>query len=189
MSQQTHASSPPDRLHALDALRGFALLLGVAFHATLSFVPGMPKGLWAMNDNSPSPFLADAGFVAHSFRMLLFFFIAGYFARLMHQRLGTAGFWANRAKRIGVPMVVGWFLLFPTIVFVWQWGLHKVFNGVLPAPPEMPKTFGALPLFHLWFLYQLLWLYAGALLIRAAVAKLDREQRLRRLVDLSLIHI
>ena len=178
----THTSSP-DRLHALDALRGFALLLGVAFHATLSFVPGMPKGLWAMNDNAPSAFLADAGFVAHSFRMLLFFFIAGYFARLMHQRLGTAGFWANRAKRIGVPMVVGWFLLFPTILFIWYLGMQKVFNGAPPAPPEMPKTFGALPLFHLWFLYQLLWLYAGALLIRAAVARLDREQRLRRLVD------
>ena len=29
------------RLHALDAVRGFALLLGVAFHAALSFMPGM----------------------------------------------------------------------------------------------------------------------------------------------------
>jgi len=28
-----------NRLHALDAVRGFALLLGVAFHAALSFMP------------------------------------------------------------------------------------------------------------------------------------------------------
>ena len=42
------------RLHALDAVRGFALLLGVAFHAALSFMPGWPPGIWAMNDNSPS---------------------------------------------------------------------------------------------------------------------------------------
>ncbi|MEH0165053.1 ATP-binding cassette domain-containing protein [Roseateles microcysteis] len=180
-------ASTSERLHALDALRGFALLLGVAFHATLSFLPDMPKGLWAMNDNSPSAFLADAGFVAHSFRMLLFFFIAGYFARLLHQRAGTAGFWANRGKRIAVPMIVGWLLLFPAIIFVWYLGLQKMFNGAPPAPPEMGKEFGALPLFHLWFLYQLLWLYAGALLIRGLVAKLDPRETLRALADKAVV--
>ena len=71
------------RLHALDAVRGFALLLGVAFHAALSFMPGWPPGIWAMNDNSPSQFLSDAAFVTHIFRMSLFFFIAGYFGRLL----------------------------------------------------------------------------------------------------------
>lgn len=176
-----------DRLHALDALRGFALMLGVAFHATLSFVPGMPPGLWAMNDTSSSPLLADAGFVAHSFRMLLFFFIAGYFARQLHQRLGTAGFWANRGKRIAVPLVVGWLLLFPAIIFVWYLGMQKVFHGAPPAPPEMPKAFGALPLFHLWFLYQLMCQYAAALAIRSIVAKLDRGQALRRLIDRAVL--
>jgi ABC-type multidrug transport system ATPase subunit/peptidoglycan/LPS O-acetylase OafA/YrhL len=170
-----------ERLHALDAVRSFALLLGVAFHAALSFIPGMPPGLWAMNDNSPSPLLADASFVAHSFRMTLFFFIAGFFARLLHQRLGTRGFWANRGKRIAVPLVVGWMLIFPAIAFVWYLGLQKVFNGAPPAMPEMPKTPGAFPLTHLWFLYQLLWLYAGALLARALLVRLDPGQALRRL--------
>ncbi|WP_457390535.1 ATP-binding cassette domain-containing protein [Roseateles sp. P5_E1] len=172
-----------ERLHALDAVRSFALLLGVAFHASMSFIPGIPKGLWAMSDNSPSAFLGDAAFVAHSFRMTLFFFIAGYFARLQHQKLGTAGFWLNRGKRIAVPLVVGWPLMFVAIIFVWGAGMQKVFNGAPPAPPEMPKTFGALPLFHLWFLYQLLWLYAGALLLRSAIAALDRGQVLRGWVD------
>lgn len=172
-----------ERLHALDAVRSFALLLGVAFHAALSFIPGMPPGLWAMNDHSPSPFLADASFVAHSFRMTLFFFIAGYFARQLHQRLGTRGFWANRGQRIAVPLVVGWLLLFPAIAFVWYLGLQKVFHGAPPAMPEMPKAAGTFPLTHLWFLYQLLWLYAGTLLLRGAVARLDRGQGLRGLVD------
>jgi len=169
MTPQHHG----ERLHALDALRSFALLLGVAFHATLSFVPGMPPGLWAMVDNSPSPFLADAGFVAHSFRMTLFFFIAGFFARMLHQRLGTRGFWADRARRIGIPLVVGWMLLFPAIAFVWHLGLQKLFHGAPPAMPEMPSQPGAFPLTHLWFLYQLLWLYAGALLLRGVVVRFD----------------
>jgi len=172
-----------ERLHALDAVRSFALLLGVAFHASMSFLPGIPKGMWAMSDNSPSAFLGDAGFVAHSFRMTLFFFIAGYFARLLHGKLGTAGFWANRGKRIAVPMIVGWPLLFVAIIFVWGLGMQKVFNGAPPAPPEMSKELGALPLFHLWFLYQLLWLYAGALGVRAVVAALDKQQVLRGLID------
>ena len=94
------------RLHALDAVRGFALLLGVAFHAALSFMPGWPPGIWAMNDSSPSAALSDAAFVSHLFRMTLFFFIAGFFARLLHQKLGTAGFWKNRLMRIGVPQNV-----------------------------------------------------------------------------------
>ncbi|MFG6412626.1 ATP-binding cassette domain-containing protein [Roseateles sp. DC23W] len=172
-----------ERLHALDAVRSFALLLGVAFHAMLSFIPGMPPGLWAMVDNSPSPFLADASFVAHSFRMTLFFFIAGFFARLLHQRLGTKGFWANRAQRIAVPLVVGWLLLFPAIGFVWHLGLQQVFNGAPPAMPEMLKAPGAFPLTHLWFLYQLLWLYAGALLVRGILIRLGPGQAVRRVVD------
>ncbi|MDR7270137.1 ABC-type multidrug transport system ATPase subunit/peptidoglycan/LPS O-acetylase OafA/YrhL [Pelomonas saccharophila] len=172
-----------ERLHALDAVRSFALLLGVAFHAMLSFIPGMPPGLWAMVDNSPSPFLADVSFVAHSFRMTLFFFIAGFFARGLHQRLGTGGFWANRGKRIAVPMVVGWLLSFPAIILVWTLGAMKLFHGAPPAPPEMPKAIGALPLFHLWFLYQLLWLYAGTLIARSVIAKLDSHQAWRGLVD------
>ena len=87
----TTVHTDSQRLHALDAVRGFALLLGVAFHAMLSFIPGLPPGFWAMNDNSPSPLLADASFISHVFRMSLFFFIAGFFARLLHQKLGTAG--------------------------------------------------------------------------------------------------
>ena len=172
-----------NRLHALDAVRGFALLLGVAFHAALSFMPGWPPGIWAMVDNSPSQFLSDAGFVAHIFRMSLFFFIAGFFARMMFHKQGAGGFWANRAKRIAVPLVVGWVVLFPLIMWVWSLGLTKVFNGQVPPMPEFPKTAGAFPLTHLWFLYELLVLYAGVLAVRALVVRFDGAHRLRHLVD------
>src|SRR5687768_6284934 len=128
MTTSNHSAvgqAPADRLHALDAVRGFALLLGVAFHAALSFMPNWPPGLWAASDNSPSPFLSDAAFVTHIFRMSLFFFIAGFFARVMHQKLGTRGFWTNRAKRIAVPLVIGWMILFPAIAVVWTLGFAK----------------------------------------------------------------
>jgi ABC-type multidrug transport system ATPase subunit/peptidoglycan/LPS O-acetylase OafA/YrhL len=171
------------RLHSLDAVRGFALLLGVAFHAALSFMPGWPPGIWAMNDNSPSQFLSDASFVTHIFRMSLFFFIAGYFGRLLYQRLGARGFWTNRAKRIAVPLVAGWVVFFPLVAFIWTVGVTKVFGGTLPPMPEMPKVPGAFPLSYLWFLYQLLLIYVAVIAVRTLVARFDRNERLRGLVD------
>ena len=38
------ASENSERLQALDAVRGFALMAGVIFHATVSFLPS-PKGV------------------------------------------------------------------------------------------------------------------------------------------------
>jgi ABC-type multidrug transport system ATPase subunit/peptidoglycan/LPS O-acetylase OafA/YrhL len=172
------------RLHALDAVRGFALLLGVAFHAALSFMPGLPPGFWAMSDNSTSAFLGDASLVAHIFRMSLFFFIAGFFGRMLFHKLGARGFWANRAKRIAVPLVAGWVILTPVIFAVWSWGAHQVFNGNPPPPPPMPAGF--FPLWHLWFLYQLLILYVVVYAIRALVVHLDVKHTLRNRVDAAV---
>ena len=176
--------SSGERLHALDAVRGFALLLGVAFHATLSFLPGIPPGIWSMVDNSPSPLLSDAGFVAHIFRMSLFFFIAGFFARMLYHKLGKRGFWANRALRIGVPLVVGWIILWPIIVAIWSAGMNKFFGGHVPAMPPMPTVPGAFPLTHLWFLYQLLLLYVAVTVVRAFIVPFDRAGRVRCFVDM-----
>jgi ABC-type multidrug transport system ATPase subunit/peptidoglycan/LPS O-acetylase OafA/YrhL len=169
------------RLHALDAVRGFALLIGVAFHAALSFMPGWPPGIWAMVDNSPSQFLGDAAFVTHIFRMSLFFFIAGFFGRMLYHKLGARGFWKNRGTRIAIPLVAGWIVLFPAIAFVWGKGLAKLLGGPPPAPPPMPDDF--FPLTHLWFLYLLLLLYVAVIAVRAIVVRLDPAQKLRSLVD------
>jgi ABC-type multidrug transport system ATPase subunit/peptidoglycan/LPS O-acetylase OafA/YrhL len=136
-----------------------------------------------MVDNSPSPFLADAAFVAHIFRMSLFFLLAGFFARLLHQRLGSGGFWKNRLLRIAVPLVIGWVVLYPLITWIWIAGVTKSFGGNPPPMPEMPKAFGTFPLAHLWFLYQLLQLYAVTLLVRALVVRIDRSRKLRGAVD------
>jgi ABC-type multidrug transport system ATPase subunit/peptidoglycan/LPS O-acetylase OafA/YrhL len=177
-----------DRLHALDAVRAFALTLGILFHAGFSFLPGMPPGLWAMVDSSPSTTVAVVLFTAHIFRMSLFFFMAGFFGRMMFDRKGASGFWRDRLKRILVPLVVGWMLLFPAIAAVWVWGLTKTFGGDLPAggamPPPPPGWF---PLTHLWFLYYLLIIYVLAVSGRAAIVAFDRQSRLRRGID-AVVH-
>ncbi len=177
--------STNDRLHALDAVRAFALLLGVVFHAGFSFLPGLIPGLWAFNDSSPSVTISVLLFTSHIFRMSLFFFIAGFFARMMFERKGARSFWSNRSKRILLPLVAGWVVIFPALAAVWIWGLTKTFGGALPAAPAdapAPPP-GAFPLTHLWFLYYLLVLYAIVVLCRTIGVRLDRGGSIRGFAD------
>ena len=77
------------RWHGLDAVRGFALIAGVVLHATMSFLPG-PQ-LWLVADASRSTTLSVAFFTIHMARMTLFFVLAGFFGRVVRERIGTAG--------------------------------------------------------------------------------------------------
>ena len=177
--------STNQRLHALDAVRAFALLLGVVFHAGFSFIPGMPPGIWAMVDTSTSPVVSTLLFTSHIFRMTLFFFIAGFFARMMFHRHGARGFWIDRGKRILVPLVVGWIVLAPVMGVIWIWGLTKTFGGTLPAPPAdmPPPPAAAFQFMHLWFLYYLLLLYVLVIGLRSAIVAIDRGGVIRHAMD------
>ncbi len=173
-----------ERLHALDATRGFVLLLGVIFHATVSFLPA-PKGvaLWIVMDSQRSLALALVFFVSHIFRMTTFFVIAGFFAHMSFHKKGVRGFILDRLKRIGIPLIVGQPILFALIVAATIWGAAVMAHGgPLPKAPAYPG-FPAFPLTHLWFLYVLLLLYAATLALRGMVVLFDRSGRLRAMAD------
>lgn len=167
-----------ERLHALDAVRAGALLLGVAFHATLSFLPGLQ--IWVVRD-VPSEALGTFFFVAHIFRMAAFFVIAGYFGRMLLHKRGTAGFVRNRATRIALPLTVFWPIVMTGIVACFIWGaVTQAAGAPLPPPPPPPAfTASTFPLTHLWFLYLLLLFYAATLAIRGLVSLVDRSEWLR----------
>lgn len=171
---------PGERLHALDAVRAFALILGVFLHATMSFLPG--QQLWTVVDVDRSQVMGGTFFLLHIFRMSLFFFVAGFFARLSLEKRGTRGFVVDRLKRVGVPLVAGWPILFALIIAVAVWAALRT-TGKLPAPFSAPDTPGFFPLTHLWFLYVLLWLYTLALGVRWVVLQLDRSGALRARID------
>ena len=172
-----------NRLHALDAVRGFALLLGVAFHAALSFMPGWPPGIWAMIDNSPSQFLSDAAFVTHIFRMSLFFFIAGYFGRLLYQKLGARASGRTAPSASSIPLIVGWVILFPLIGFIWIIGHHQGLRRHAAADARRCRRPGRLsahaPVVPLSAAADVRGGHRGPRL----VARLDPAQKLRGLVD------
>jgi len=172
-----------ERLHALDAVRGFALLLGIAFHATMSFL-NSPHQMWLVMDKSPSTTLTVVFFVSHIFRMATFFLIAGFFAHLMFHRRGERGFIRDRLRRIGLPLVVGWPILLAAIIACAAWGAFVMTGKVPDAPPPDPNPPPlAFPLTHLWFLYVLLWFYATTVLARRLIERLDAQGRFRARLD------
>jgi glucans biosynthesis protein C len=177
------AETSTGRLHALDAVRAGALLLGVAFHAALPYLPG-PQ-LWMVRD-APNEGIGIFFYVSHLFRMTLFFVIAGFFGRMLLQRRGTRGFVANRTKRIMLPLFVFWPIVISGIVACMIWGAAAMNGGTLPAkaPPPPAITPDTFPLTHLWFLYLLILFYAAALALHGLAMLVDRDERLRtRIVD------
>jgi len=178
----TDVAPVPERLHALDAVRGFALLLGIVLHATMSFLPA-PTRVWMIQDSHPSFTLGVVFFVIHVFRMTTFFLIAGFFAHMSFHRRGTSGFIKDRLQRIALPLVVGWPILFAAMVAVTFWAANFPHGGPLPGPPRWPPVLPRFPLTHLWFLYVLLELYVAMLVLRTGVAWLDRNGRFRDRLD------
>jgi peptidoglycan/LPS O-acetylase OafA/YrhL len=164
-----------DRLHALDALRAFALLAGIALHATMSFFLPIPAA-----DSSQSVALGVTFYVIHVFRMSTFYLIAGFFAHLLLERRGLRGFVRDRARRIAAPMVVGWIVLAPPTILITFWGLARTFADGPPAafPDGLPEAPIGFPLTHLWFLYYLCIFYAAAIGLRALVRGLDGAGRI-----------
>jgi len=173
----TPVTSPPRaadrvRLDYLDATRAFALVLGILFHASLSFAPIFMG--WAVQDVSTSPLVSIFMAVSHSFRMETFFLLAGFFSHLTYHRKGAAEFVRSRVLRIVVPFVVGWFILRPLVVSGWVMGAASLRGDVDfgAGIRQGFKTLSTLPqgIFagsHLWFLYYLVMITALALVLRA----------------------
>ena len=172
-----------ERLHALDAVRAFALLLGIFYHATISFFPGF--AFWPIMDTHRSLGLADAGYVSHMFRMTTFFLLAGFFGHMVCKRIGMGAFAKQRAKRIGIPFLVGWPVLFTAFISVVIWAAYVQNGGSFPEnpPPQPPMTWKNFPLTHLWFLYVLAIFYVIMLGFRALMGMIDKNNALGKGMD------
>lgn len=180
------------RHHPMDALRAFALLLGVFFHAAESFCP--ERWSWAIVDVRAHWIASFFQHVVHAFRMPLFFVMAGFFAHLLIQQRGVRQFATQRLQRVVLPFALGWLLIVPLGVGLWIAGSQM--SGQYPALAaylriEAPQEAGALSavwdfyrsgaalregftLGHLWFLNQLIHLYLIFLVLRGAGGLLQR---------------
>ncbi len=172
---------PTQRWHDLDAVRALALLSGVLLHGVMSF---MQPRVWIVADSHTAGWADGLFYVIHIVRMTLFFVLAGFFARLMMQKKGVAGFVGNRCKRIALPLVVFWPLILAAIVV-----MAIVANAPAPGAPPVPPppapslSVATFPLTHLWFLYVLLLLYAGAVVVKLLTDLLHIGGFLGRMLD------
>lgn len=169
------------RWHDLDAVRAFALLLGVVLHGVMSF---MTPRIWIIADTVTGTGPNIAFYIIHIFRMTTFFVLAGFFARMMMEKRGVGGFIGNRLKRVAVPLVIFWPIVLATIIAVAIIANMPAPGAVAaPAPPPPAFNVATFPLTHLWFLYVLLLLYAGAILIKLVTDVLHVGGVLGRVLD------
>ncbi len=148
------------RLHYLDAVRAYALLLGIVYHASLSFLPIFIG--WAVMDISTSDWVSVFVFISHAFRLEVFFLIAGFFSCMTLQKVGIKGFLTSRFTRIVLPFLLGWILLRPLLVSGWIMGAESM-QGEANIIAALVTSFSdfkglSMSLFvgtHLWFLYYL----------------------------------
>lgn len=158
------------RYYGLDALRGGMMLLGIVLHGFGFYLVAPPMGLPTDHNTS---YVADLVFhFIHSFRMPLFFVLAGFFAALLEEKRGIWGMYRDRAARIVAPMLAAIVVILPpTTIFALDFMLSVRFGtrDLLPDPALLRQLAAELEaagfpvdgisIGHLWFLYFLCYFY------------------------------
>lgn len=159
-------SITPYRIHAFDGLRAVMMLLGVVVHTATTYTTVPLGDAWNFKDRHTN-FAFDVVLAwLHSFRMPVFFVMAGFFAALLVERRGRKVFTRDRAIRIGVPLVLGYLTLLPLT----EWGFfyaNQRAAGVSDPWRHFQGAHGVLgraDTGHLWFLYYLWFFYALSLM-------------------------
>jgi glucan biosynthesis protein C len=175
------------RYYGLDALRGAMMLLGIVLHAGGFYISSPPPQLAGMPNDHNTSYLFDLVFhFIHSFRMPLFFVLAGFFAALLVDKRGLWGTYKDRAARIFAPLVAATFTILPfTILFMLDF-LVAVRFGVMEIVPDRARVnqvgrelkaagFPAdqLSVGHLWFLLYLCYFYLLMPICRLLVSALE----------------
>lgn len=143
------------------------MLLGIVLHATIAYKI-KPLPTWPQDPGYQHWTFDYVYFLIHSFRMPLFFLIAGYFCRFLYYRIGEKAFVIHRVKRILIPFVFSIVLILPFTIFPFL-----VYRNSTVYPGDWNKIFtvswhqliGWNGMAHLWFLYYMLIYYAGVVLL------------------------
>ncbi|WP_299626644.1 acyltransferase family protein [uncultured Tenacibaculum sp.] len=161
-----------ERIHSLDALRAIMMLLGIVLHAALTYNITDHGNAWSIKDPNTTNLFSDfLVLLIHSFRMQIFFVVAGFFGAMLYYERQPIRMIKNRFSRIVLPLIVFLFLLWPFIVFAFNYtntvfshqenaldislGMYTSFSSVLPKSTS-----------HLWFLYYLSWITATVVIFK-----------------------
>jgi glucan biosynthesis protein C len=169
-----------ERIHSLDSLRAIMMLLGLVIHSALTYaVFDFGEG-WPLKDpfntNLSNDFIV---YFIHSFRMPIFFVVAGFFGSLLFYERNVLKMFNNRVSRIVFPFIVFLLLLWPFLIFAGNYtelifdGSNTAFNTV-GSYFSNPIIFIPQGTFHLWFLYYLSLITFSSLILGLIFKKLPR---------------
>ena len=176
----------PERYHGLDFTRAAMMSLGVVLHTALVY---MPEG-WIYTDPNTVEWSPMIVWFIHTFRMSAFFVMAGFFGAMLYQRRGVWKFLGHRFDRIAIPLVIGSLVLFP----IFSWSIGFAWTHVFMKPDDHGGAIGSIlatfkemdfgvdwlefSTMQLWFLYDLLWFYAAAVIVTPILTRLGPVSRL-----------
>lgn len=168
------AAGGSQRWHYLDQLRALLMLAGIPYHAGLVYASHATWIVASQDTIEPVTWLIQ---FSHTFRMPVFFLLAGLFGMLMLRRRGASAWWQERLRRIGVPLATSLVLVSPFLVAASAFSQGGG-ESVLPALLREIRNPSANWTVHLWFLIYLL-IYASGL---AALWRFRRALRLEQAV-------
>jgi fucose 4-O-acetylase-like acetyltransferase len=158
-----------NRLYALDNLRALMMWLGIVLHAAVNHLNGPMLVPW--RDIATSELADVLVAVIHVFRMPVFLILAGYFVALLVERRGARQMLSHRMRRIALPFVVFWPVVFVLMGMLAMLYAHRAERGYFGISADVVPTLPNAPLLstmHLWFLYQLI----GLVLLTFALLRL-----------------
>ena len=180
-----------ERMYFVDNLKVALTVLVIAHHVGQAYGP--TGGWWPIQESARADVLGPLFTVDRSFFMSLFFLISGYLMVASYDRHGPATFLRSRLVRLGVPLVLFFFLVIP----VQQYLCHRWTTDIAglsfaryyvdfyfgfgerpagwtgPAWPEL--NFG-----HLWYVEHLLILSVLYAILRVVFKRPVDADRARR---------
>ena len=127
----TETSPEERRRYDLDALRGFAMLLGIGLHVSLAFFPAQ---WWVQDRTYGIDGLYDEFLWAvHGFRMPVFFLMSGFFTTMLWRRRGLGSLLRHRLRRVALPLALGLVTIVPLVDWV---GERAIVSGAQASVAE-----------------------------------------------------
>ena len=119
-----------NRIYSFDSLRAIMMLLGLVLHSAITYQVVNEISTWPLKDSITH--ISNDYIVSciHTFRMQIFFLIAGFFGSMLFYERKPLKMIKNRTKRIVLPFIVFLFLLWPTVIFSFGYS-GLVFGGNL----------------------------------------------------------
>lgn len=173
--------SKTERLHSLDSLRAIMMMLGLVLHSAATY--SIDVGDWPISDPKTMSYSNDfiVGLI-HSFRMPIFFIVAGFFGSMLFYERTPLKMIKNRISRLVYPFLVFLFLLWPLMILTFGY-TKSVFAGIHHPFAEVAHIFSSpfafIPrhTFHLWFLYYLIFTTILTVLIALQMKMFPRVRK------------